>query len=117
MLLLGVLNNPTLKIANGRVDFQEGFVYDMEKYVSKFETDTRQYQNSYPENVRKLLDNNFQKMYGFRVDTLEKMAGSMPKLFVNNNLVTESNYATIVKEIMLTSNCMLGEAEKFLLIC
>lgn len=112
MLLLGVLNNPTLKIANGRVDFQEGFVYDMEKYVSKFETDTRQYQNSYPENVRKLLDNNFQKMYGFRVDTLEKMAGSMPKLFVNNNLVTESNYATIVKEIMLTSNCMLGEAEK-----
>lgn len=111
MLLLGVLNNPILNIENGRVEFQEGFVYDIEKYVSKFEADTRQYQNAYPENVRNLLDNNFQKMYGFRVDTIEKIAGSMPKLFVDNNLVTESNYATIIMEIMLTSNCTIKEAE------
>lgn len=112
MLLLGVFNNPTLKIENGSIDFKDGFAYDMRKYVSKFEADMRQYQNVYSKDVIKLLDNNFKKMYGFRVSTIQKIASNVPRLFADDNLVTESNYATIVAEIMLTSNCTLVEAQR-----
>ncbi len=113
LIALKVNNNQKMKIENGKVYFQDEYSYGgSEKYMSKFEADMKQYEETYPSYVIQLLDNNFQKMYGFSVMTIKKIAGSMPKLFTNNDLATESNYATIIGEIMLAANCKLEEAER-----
>lgn len=112
MLALGIINKPELRICVGKVEFKDNCTYNVEGYKEKFEADMIQYSSTYPENVRGLLDKNFQKMYGFRVDTVRKIVSSMPVIFVNNDLVTESNYETIIKELILTSNCTKKEAEK-----
>lgn len=111
LLTLGFFNDPVLIIENGKMEFQEGFTYNTESYADKFERDVKQYQKTYPKKIISQLDNNFEKVYGFRVDTVKKLVESEPKLLVSKNLAVEANYISIVGEIVALSNCTIEEAE------
>lgn len=111
-LQMGVLESPVLQISDGKLMFEGEVGYNSERYVSKFETDMVKYEKNFPESVKALLDNNFYKVYGFKVEMVGKIATSTPTFLTSNMLATESNYATIVGEFMVALKCAQGEAEK-----
>lgn len=111
-LQMGVFESPMIQIDSGNLKFEGEIDYNTEQYVDKCETDMMQYEMSFPESVKGLLDNNFYKVYGFKIDMIRKIVASKPALLTGDNLATESNYATIVGEFVITLKCTTEEAEK-----
>jgi hypothetical protein len=117
-LQMRVFEAPVLQIKKGKLKFKGEVDYNTEQYVNRCETDMIQYDMLFPEYVKRLLDNNFCKSYGFKIDTVKNIASARPILLMNNNLATESNYATIIGEFVLVSKCSIEEAEKmFAYLC
>lgn len=112
LLQMRVFKSPTLQIDNGNIKFKGEVEYNMEQYVNRCETDMIHYETLFPESVKSLLDNNFYKSYGFKIDMVKIIASSSPVLLTSNNLVTESDYATIIYEFVMTLKCSIDEAEK-----
>lgn len=117
-LQMRVFESPVLQIDNGNLKFQGEVDYNTEQYVNRCEKDMIHYEAVFPEYVKDLLDNNFYKSYGFKIDMVKAIASSKSMLLTSNNLATESNYATIIGEFVLVLKCSIEEAEKmFAYLC
>ena len=117
-LQMRVFESPVLQIDNGNLKFEGEVDYNTEQYVNRCETDMLQYEALFPESVKSLLDNNFYKSYGFKIDMVKTIVSSKSVLLTSNNLATESNYATIIGEFVFVLRCSIKEAEKmFTYLC
>lgn len=117
-LQMRVFESPILQIDNGNLKFEGEVDYNTEQYVNRCEMDMIHYEAVFPESVKVLLDNNFYKSYGFKIDMVKTIASSRSVLLTSDNLATESNYATIIGEFVLVLKCSVEEAEKmFAYLC
>lgn len=112
LLKMRVFEFPVLQICNGILKFEGKFDYNTEQFVNRCEMDMIRYEKSFPGNVKDILDNNFYKEYGFKIDMVKSVAFSKSPLLDNNNLATETNYANIIYEFVLILKCSKEEAEK-----
>lgn len=111
-LQMKMFDSPAIQIDNGNLKFRGTLEYNTEQYVDKFETDMMKYVVSFPKSIKEILDNNFYKTYGFKIDMVCKIASSQPTWLSSEHLATESNYATIVGEFVQTLRCTREEAER-----
>lgn len=103
-------NNAYFSITDGKIEFKEDLQWNNEEFVRRMEIDVEEYEKTYPKNIIKILDNNFYKSYGFKIESLGKIASSMPIYMDNNTYVTVSNYETIIQEISMVAQCERNEA-------
>lgn len=108
----GIYNNPILSICNGEMQLEGDYNLDIIKFQDKLVRDIVNYDKNYPQDIKSFLDNNFYKIYGFRITTLERIISSPPQILSDNNLCIESNYESIITEFVMSAQCTIEESEK-----
>ena len=108
----GIYNNPILCISNGEMQLKGDYNVDIVEFQDKLARDIITYEKNYPQDVKRFLDNNFYKIYGFRITTLERIISSPPQILPDNNLSTESNYESIIMEFIMSAQCTIEESKK-----
>lgn len=108
----GIYNKPVLSINNGEMQLRGEYNVDIAEFQNKLARDIITYEKNYPQDVKRFLDNNFYKMYGFHITTLEKIVSSPPQILPDKNLSTESNYESIIMEFIMSAQCSIEEGGK-----
>lgn len=109
-----LIKNAVVDIKDECMKLEGDYFVDFESFMNKAQKDMKNYEINFPQDVRKIIEKNFYREYGFKIETLERVIHYMPEICSSDSLVMAFKYEDLIEGYKIASGCSNDEAVKML---